>query len=73
MISSNFQVFSHRSNNYKNIQFFEITSATRGYGGKMVEAVMNALPDDWYGVVVMDWSDGFWKKMKERHKKLHIL
>lgn len=58
---------------YKNIQFYEITSAIKGCGGKMVDAVLKALPKDWNGVVVMDWSHGFWDKMKEKHKNLYIL
>jgi len=58
---------------YKDIQFYEITSATKGCGGKMVDKVMKALPKDWDGVVVMDWSHGFWDKMKEKHKNLYIL
>jgi hypothetical protein len=41
-------------------QFFEMNSATKGYGGKMVNAVLKDLPEEWDGVVVIDWSDGFW-------------
>jgi hypothetical protein len=58
---------------YKDIQFYEINSAIKGYGGKMVDAVMKALPKDWNAVIVMDWSHGFWDKMKERYKNLVIL
>jgi len=58
---------------YKDIQFYEITSATKGCGGKMVDKVLEALPKDWDGVVVMDWSHGFWDKMKKKHKNLYIL
>ena len=29
---------------YKTVQFYEITSATKGYGAKMVDAVLRALP-----------------------------
>jgi hypothetical protein len=57
----------------KDIQFYEMTSAIKGYGGKMVDSVLKALPQDWSGVVVMDWSHGFWDKMKEKHKNLYIL
>ena len=57
---------------YKYIQYYEITSAIPGCGGKMVDAVLKALPQDWKGVVVMDWSQGFWEKMEERHKNLEI-
>ena len=58
---------------YKDIQFYEINSVIRGYGGKMVDAVMKALPKDWNAVIIMDWSQGFWDKMKERYKNLVIL
>lgn len=57
---------------YNNIQFYEITSAIKGCGGEMVNAVLRALPEDWNGVVVMDWSQGFWDNMKEKHKNLQI-
>ena len=57
----------------KDIQFYEMTSAIKGCGGKLVDAVLKALPQDWSGVVVMDWSNGFWDRMKERHRNLYIL
>jgi len=55
------------------IQFFEITSAVKGYGEKMVRAVMTALPDEWEACVVMDWSDGFWDKMAEKYDRIEVL
>ena len=55
------------------IQFFEITSTVKGYGKKMVQAVMTALPDEWEACVVMDWSEGFWDKMAEKFDKIVIL
>lgn len=58
---------------YKDIQFYEITSVIKGCGGKMVDAVLKALPKGWNGVVVMDWSNGFWDKMAEKYKNLYIL
>jgi hypothetical protein len=58
---------------HKDIQFYEITSAIKGCGGKMVDSVLKALPEGWNGVVVMDWSNGFWDKMTEKHKNLYIL
>jgi hypothetical protein len=58
---------------YKVIQFYEMNSSVKGYGSKMVDAVMRALPEDWSAVVVMDWSGGFWDKMREKHRKLDIL
>ena len=59
--------------NYKIIQFYEMNSPVKGYGSKMVDAVIRALPEDWSAVVVMDWSRGFWEKMREMHRKLDIL
>ena len=55
------------------IQFYEITSAVKGYGSRMVEAVLSALPRQWKAIVAMDWSDGFWKTMRRRHKRIVIL
>jgi hypothetical protein len=57
----------------KDIQFFEMNSPIKGYGGKMVDAVLNDLPEEWSAVVVMDWSDGFWDRMRDRHGNLEIL
>ena len=36
----------------------------------MVKAVLRALPKGWRGVVLMDWSDGFWDKMKMKYRNL---
>ena len=58
---------------YETVQFYEITSATKSYGAKMVDAVLRALPEGWTGVVVMDWSGGFWDKVREKHKNLEIM
>ena len=58
---------------HKIIQFYEMNSPVKGYGSRMVDAVMRALPEDWFAVVVMDWSGGFWEKMREKHRKLVIL
>ena len=58
---------------HKDIQFYEITSAIKGCGGKMAHAVLNALPEDWNGFVAMDWSRGFWGKMMEKYNNLYIL
>jgi hypothetical protein len=35
---------------HKDIQFFEMNSATKGYEGKMVYAVLKDLPKEWNGV-----------------------
>ena len=58
---------------YKDIHFFEMNSPIKGYGGMMVEAVLRDLPKEWRGVVVMDWSDGFWDKMKMKYRNLEIM
>jgi hypothetical protein len=58
---------------FNDIQFYEITSAEKGNGGKMVDAIMRALPDDWRACILMDWSQGFWEKMMERHDRIEIL
>ena len=58
---------------YKVIQFYEMNSPVKGYGSKIVDAVIRALPEDWSAVVVMDWSGGFWEKMREKHDKIDIL
>jgi len=58
------------STNYKSINFFDINSPIKGKGSKMVDALFKDFPKDWQPAVVMDWSNGFWDKMKEKHKKL---
>lgn len=55
------------------IQFYEITSAVKGYGSKLVEAVLCAMPKPWKAIVVMDWSCGFWKEMRRRHSRIVLL
>ncbi len=58
---------------FDGIQFFEITSAVKGYGEKMVNAVVAAIPDDWEATVVMDYSRGFWDKMSEKYDRIVML
>jgi hypothetical protein len=58
---------------HREVHFYEITSAVKGCGARMVEAVMNALPKGWRAVVVMDWSEGFWKVMRRRHRRIELL
>ena len=58
---------------FDGIQFFEITSVVKGYGEKMVKAVVTAIPDDWEAAVVMDWSVGFWDIMSEKYDRIVIL
>lgn len=54
---------------YKYLDFFEINAARKGKGcgREMVKAVLDAFPSDWKATVTMDWSDGFWKKMKRSY------
>ena len=57
----------------KTIQFYSITSAVKGYGEKIVSAVMHITADDWLIVIPMDWSDGFWEKMVAKYPRLIVL
>jgi hypothetical protein len=50
---------------HKDIQFYEMNSAIKGYGGKMVDAVLKDLQKACNVVVVMDRSDGFLDKIKK--------
>lgn len=54
---------------YKTINFFDINSPKKGYGGKMVDAVFDGFSKSWAPAVAMDWSNGFWNKMKEKYRK----
>ena len=58
---------------FDGIQFFEITSVVKGYGEKMVKAVVTAIPDDWEAAVVMDYSGGFWDRMAEKYDRIVML
>lgn len=55
------------------IQFYSLTSAQRGYGRKIVGAIVEATPDDWLLVVPMDWSGGFWDRMVEEYPRIVVL
>jgi len=33
----------------------------------MVDAALKDFPRDWTPAVIMDWSNGFWDRMAERH------
>lgn len=59
--------------NHKIIEFYEINSPIKGYGSRMVDTVIGALPEDWRAVVVLDWSGGFWEKMSKKYNKIVIL
>ena len=55
---------------YKYINFFEINSPIKGNGSKMVDAILKDFPEDWQPTVLMDWSHGFWDRMKEKYNEL---
>jgi hypothetical protein len=55
---------------FKVLQFYEIAAAGKGYGQKMVDAVLNGLSEDWEVCIEMDWSGGFWKKMKAKYPRI---
>ena len=57
------------STEYRIINFFDINSPKKGFGGKMVNAVFQDFSHDWQPAVAMDWSNGFWDKMKEKYRK----
>ncbi len=54
------------------LQFYALTSAVKGCGRRMVEAVLAATPEDWFVVVVMDWSGGFWQRMAADYPRLQV-
>ena len=54
------------------VQFYELTSAVKGCGRRMVEAVIDATPQDWFLAVPLDWSGGFWRKMAQEHPRLRV-
>ncbi len=55
---------------HKYINFYDINSPIKGNGNKMVDAILKDFPKDWQPTVVMDWSNGFWDKMKEKYNEL---
>ena len=57
----------------KAVHFYEITSAVKGYGERMVEAVSKSIPDDWDAAVFIDISGGFWDKMVKKYDNIAIL
>jgi len=55
------------------IQFYSLTSSEKGYGRKIVKAVVDAVPTDWFIVVVFDSSGGFWRKMVEEFPRIAVI
>jgi hypothetical protein len=58
---------------YNTVQFFEITSAEKGYGERMVQAVLKSISDNWEAAVAMDYSEGFWERMVKKYRNIVIL
>jgi hypothetical protein len=58
---------------HRNVQFFALTSAVKGGGRQIVDAVVGATPEDWFLAVLMDWSGVFWRRMAEAYPRLSIL
>jgi hypothetical protein len=54
------------------VQFYAITSAQKGCGRQMVEAVVGATPVDWFLAVPFDWSGGFWERMARDYPRLQV-
>jgi len=54
------------------VQFFAITSAEKGVGRQIVEAVIGATPADWLLAAPMDWSGGFWQRMARDYPRLQV-
>jgi hypothetical protein len=54
--------------NFKFIDFTVINSPVKGCGSKMVDAILNKLPDEWQVSVVMGWSNDFWDVMNDKYK-----
>lgn len=58
---------------FKTVEFCEMNSATKGWGGKMVAATLKNLSADWQPTLVFDYSGGFWKKMQAKYNHLKWL
>lgn len=54
------------------VQFYSLASSEKGYGRKIVDAVVRGTPDKWNIVVVMDYSGGFWDRMLEEYPRIVI-
>ncbi|MGA7982336.1 MAG: hypothetical protein WCA32_19200, partial [Chromatiaceae bacterium] len=54
------------------VQFYALTSAVKGCGRQIVDAVVGATPEDWFLAVPMDWSGGFWRRMAEEYPRLFV-
>lgn len=57
---------------HRTVQFYSITSSQKGYGRKIVAAVVAGTPNDWVLVVPMDWSGGFWDSMRAEYPRITV-
>ena len=55
------------------VQFYSLESSQKGYGRKIVDAVVRGTSDDWNLGVVMDWSGVFWDRMLEEYPRIVVL
>jgi len=53
-------------------QFYSLVSSPKGYGRKIVDAVVRGTPDDWNLAVVFDRSGGFWDRMVEQYPRIVV-
>ena len=57
---------------HSTVQFYSLASSEKGYGRKIVDAVVRVTPDDWNLVVAMDWSGGFWERMLDEYPRIVV-
>jgi hypothetical protein len=53
----------------KDATIYEITAANAGMGTKMLEAILNGLPEDYKINIHHDWSGGWWDKIMKKYSK----
>tara|TARA_B110000091_G_scaffold214245_1_gene266592 strand:+ start:1350 stop:1790 length:441 start_codon:yes stop_codon:yes gene_type:complete len=58
---------------FKILEFVEINSPIKGYGQRMVNAVLSDFPLDWQATIIFDYSYGFWGWIKEKHTSVQWL
>lgn len=54
----------------KTIEFTSVESNIKGYGRKLVFAVVEATPDDWTTGIAEGWINGFFRRMIEEMPKI---
>lgn len=57
---------------HSTVQFYSLASSEKGYGRKIVDAVVRVTPEDWNLVVAMDWSGGFWERMLDEYPRIVV-